>query len=1201
LSHQQTTRHTAGKPARIGNASAVRTGIVGVISALVLLAAPAAASANITVTEGNQFSGVVGTVTCVFNQNTKSSNCSSTMTANPINWGDGSSSAATLVKKTCSSQIPGATGTCYDVHGAHTYETVGSYNGSDTVENGSSSSQVNFTASVSLAALTLGTANVTRSGNDVTVTASLTDADPDHDHCEYAASIDWGDGDTTAGTVEPTDGDGGSCTIEAKDLGATRRRGRHATRVRPHTAGEDDSPFAVSGMHTYTAEPSTDYVQVTVTDNADGQVAGPVDSNPIPVPPGATTTSTSAITATTATLNADNITLGGGTVQDCHFEWGPTTTYGNSAPCTGLDTSDENNPQSVSAAITKLDPSTPYYDQLVLTTNTGTVDGGEVSFTTLAPTAAGAPTVTTGVASNVTTTAVELNGTVDSNGGTISDCHFIYGPAVLGTSVPCSFASSPGSGPVAVSASVSGLTPDQAYSFELVATNTGSSESKGAEASFTTLPDCGVQATFPYVEGTGCLSKSDGLYISSPGTTVDLNGLNLVPDSNTGDLVIDPANSQIRTVGTFSVKAGSYTLYDGFFTWTVPPGGGALPVDITELVTTNNPTVEGFPVLGDFKLSFTPKMGASLTANAGIPFGALAKDIGITGALTLNTAPGTGLLTDQTSVTAPGFSLDGIGIKNLKVTYSSATDTWEGGATVNLPTPNKLNISADLAFSHGSFQKFSGSVGGLNFPIAGGVDLQQISVVFGVNPLVIGGGLGLSFGPQVSGKALAGITGNFVYQEAAAHSDGMIMVNGSLTLASFKIASAYFNYDTTSGLVQVGGQFQIGLPDSDAADPTKQPVYIGAALNGALEGSKFDLDANVMVDLNFIDLKVGAEVLVSDKGLAACATLSAYGFSWSPGFGYQWSNGDFDLMWHGCSVGAYETLKLGGGSGNARDAAVGRVIKLLPGRSLLELRGATGAPKVTLRGPAGQQVRVPTASVKPLLVRGFAVLQDPSDKITWIAIQHGGGKWRMTPAPGSSPITSAKDARLLPVPTGSGSVTGKGARRTLKWHLSGLAGDNAVFWEKGADVDRIIGRSTASRGTLHFKPAPGKAGRRAIRVQILKDGIVSRELIIAHYTAAGLRRPGAAKHVTATAAPGGAIDVSWKPARGAQQYLVVVETAGGAHLSRVVPGSRHRLVVSDVIPIAAATVTVTGELNNGLAGPSARASFPMSVKARRTG
>src|SRR6202044_1501516 len=120
------------------------------------------------------------------------------------------------------------------------------------------------------------------------------------------------------------------------------------------------------------------------------------------------------------------------------------------------------------------------------------------------------------------------------NGGTLSDCHFICGPATLGTSVPCSFAGSPGSGPVAVSASVSGLTADQAYGFELVATNSGSSESDSAESSFTTLPDCTVQATFAYVQGTGCLSKSDGLYISSPGTTVDLNGLKLVPDSNTG-------------------------------------------------------------------------------------------------------------------------------------------------------------------------------------------------------------------------------------------------------------------------------------------------------------------------------------------------------------------------------------------------------------------------------------------------------------------------------------------------------------------------------------------------------------------------------------------------------------------------------------------------------------------------------------------
>jgi hypothetical protein len=250
----------------------LRAVAIAIIAGLVMMVAPGAASADFTVTEGHQFSGVVGSVVCVFNAQAHEANCTGTVTADPINWGDGTSSAATLTKVSCSSQIPNATGQCEEVHGAHTYENQGSYSGSATITNGESSSQINFTATVNLASLTLGTPNVTRSGNDVTLTASLTDGDPDHDNCDYTATIDWGDGNTTDGTVEPTSGQGESCVIEI-----TRQPGASGRDV---TGG--GGAFTVSGTHTYTQEPSSDVAQVTVTDNADGQVAGPVDSNPIP-------------------------------------------------------------------------------------------------------------------------------------------------------------------------------------------------------------------------------------------------------------------------------------------------------------------------------------------------------------------------------------------------------------------------------------------------------------------------------------------------------------------------------------------------------------------------------------------------------------------------------------------------------------------------------------------------------------------------------------------------------------------------------------------------------------------------------------------------------------------------------------------------------------------------------------------------------
>jgi hypothetical protein len=97
-----------------------------------------------------------------------------------------------------------------------------------------------------------------------------------------------------------------------------------------------------------------------------------------------------------------------------------------------------------------------------------------------------APTAVTGVASGITQSSATLNATVNPNGGHVSDCHFNYGTTIeYGSSAPCT--SLPGSGtePVAVSATVSGLSANTTYHFQIVATNpTGTAE--GGDQTFTT-------------------------------------------------------------------------------------------------------------------------------------------------------------------------------------------------------------------------------------------------------------------------------------------------------------------------------------------------------------------------------------------------------------------------------------------------------------------------------------------------------------------------------------------------------------------------------------------------------------------------------------------------------------------------------------------------------------------------------------------
>ncbi len=82
------------------------------------------------------------------------------------------------------------------------------------------------------------------------------------------------------------------------------------------------------------------------------------------------------------------------------------------------------------------------------------------------------PTVVTDAASSVETTSAVLNATVNPNDEAVGACTFEYGPTTsYGYSAPCS--SLPGSGttPIAVSATVTGLTAKSTYRFRIVATN----------------------------------------------------------------------------------------------------------------------------------------------------------------------------------------------------------------------------------------------------------------------------------------------------------------------------------------------------------------------------------------------------------------------------------------------------------------------------------------------------------------------------------------------------------------------------------------------------------------------------------------------------------------------------------------------------------------------------------------------------------
>jgi hypothetical protein len=99
-----------------------------------------------------------------------------------------------------------------------------------------------------------------------------------------------------------------------------------------------------------------------------------------PAAPAVATGAASAITASSATLNA-TVNPNGTEVSDCHFEYGTTTDYGSSAPCAttpGWGTA----PVAVAAQAAGLASKTLYHFRIVATNAGGTSYGGDATFTT---------------------------------------------------------------------------------------------------------------------------------------------------------------------------------------------------------------------------------------------------------------------------------------------------------------------------------------------------------------------------------------------------------------------------------------------------------------------------------------------------------------------------------------------------------------------------------------------------------------------------------------------------------------------------------------------------------------------------------------------------------------------------------------------------------------------------------------------------
>ena len=203
--------------------------------------------------------------------------------------------------------------------------------------------------------------------------------------------------------------------------------------------------------------------------------------------PTVTTEAASAVSQFSAELHGV-VNPNGSQVTACFFEYGTTTSYGKSVACTPAPGSGTGG-VAVHASAGGLASNTTYHYRVVATNASGTSQGNDVTFTTLAQ----VPIVATTGVSAVTHTGATLEGTVDPDGEEITACRFEYGTTTsYGLSAACSSAPGSGFGAVAVSGPAAGLSANTIYHFRISATN-ASGTSTGFDQTFSTATPHGAK------------------------------------------------------------------------------------------------------------------------------------------------------------------------------------------------------------------------------------------------------------------------------------------------------------------------------------------------------------------------------------------------------------------------------------------------------------------------------------------------------------------------------------------------------------------------------------------------------------------------------------------------------------------------------------------------------------------------------------
>jgi hypothetical protein len=158
----------------------------------------------------------------------------------------------------------------------------------------------------------------------------------------------------------------------------------NATTVPCTKAPDGSSDTSIEAKVSGLAPVTTYHYRVTVTNNGGTVTSGGETFETLPVVASTVTTQTPQAVTETSAKFVGSVNPHGGSVSDCHFEWGTSVSYGSIRPCATLPEPVSTDVEA-SRGVSGLAVGTTYHYRLVVKSNAGTVNGGDVAFVTATP------------------------------------------------------------------------------------------------------------------------------------------------------------------------------------------------------------------------------------------------------------------------------------------------------------------------------------------------------------------------------------------------------------------------------------------------------------------------------------------------------------------------------------------------------------------------------------------------------------------------------------------------------------------------------------------------------------------------------------------------------------------------------------------------------------------------------------------------